>query len=81
MAKGSETAESDIDLLVISDKVRYPDVIGALEVAEVTLGRTINPTVLTPTKWRSRRSTPDSFTARIARGPRLFVVGSEDDIA
>lgn len=81
VAKGSETATSDIDLLVVSDTLQYPDVIGALQVTEITLGRTINPTVLKPAEWRSKRSRAGSFAARMAEAPRLFVIGSDEDIA
>jgi predicted nucleotidyltransferase len=80
-AKGTETAASDIDLLVISDVLQYPDVIGALQVVEVALGRAINPTVLKPADWRSRRSRAGSLATRIAEAPRLFVIGSDEDIA
>jgi predicted nucleotidyltransferase len=81
VAKGSETAASDIDLLLVSDTLQYPDVIGALQVVEVALGRAINPTVLKRAEWRSKRSRAGSFAARIAGAPRLFVIGSDEDIA
>jgi len=77
VAKGSERAASDIDLLV-SDKLAYSDVYAALVAAERTLGRTINPTVFTRAEWKTKRSRHDSFAARITTQPRLFVVGSDD---
>lgn len=80
LAKGDETAASDIDLLLISDTLQYPDVIGALQMAETTLGRTINPIVLKRAEWRSKRTRSGSFAARIAGAPRLFVIGSDNDI-
>ena len=79
IAKGSERAESDIDLLVVTDKLSYTDIYEALAAAERTLGRTINPTVFTRTEWKRKRSRHDSFAARIAAQPRLFVIGSDDD--
>jgi predicted nucleotidyltransferase len=81
IAKGSDTADSDIDLLVVSDDVGYPEVYAALQAAEVELGRSINPNVLTSRDWSERRAQSDSFAARIAAQPRLFVIGAEDDIA
>jgi hypothetical protein len=30
--------------------------------------------------WRARRSRRDSFVARIAAQPKLFVIGAEDDL-
>lgn len=80
VAKGSDKATSDIDVLVISDTVTYPDVYEAFQEAEAALGRTINPTVMTPAQWRAKRSRSESFAARVAAQRRLFVIGSDDDL-
>jgi predicted nucleotidyltransferase len=78
VAKGNERAGSDIDLLVVTNKLAYSDVYSALAAAEQTLGRTINPTVFTRAEWKAKRSRRDSFAARITAQPRLFVIGSDD---
>jgi predicted nucleotidyltransferase len=78
VAKASEGAASDIDLLVVSDKLAYSDVYSALAAAERTLARTINPTVFTRAEWKTKRTRRDSFAARITAQPRLFVIGSDD---
>ena len=80
VAKGRDRAGSDIDLLVISDKLRYPDLFQMLQQAETVLARPINPTVLTPAEWRARRARKDSFAHRIAAQPKVFVIGSDDDL-
>jgi predicted nucleotidyltransferase len=80
IAKGSDTADSDIDLLVVADDVGYPEVFSALQPVESKLGRSINPNVMTTRDWQERRRQKDSFVARIAAQPRLFVIGTEDDI-
>ena len=41
IAKGEETAASDIDLMVVSDGLTYADLFGALEAASAQLGRWI----------------------------------------
>lgn len=79
IAKGNDTATSDIDLLVVSDDVAYPEIYEVLRVAEAELGRSINPIVLTVREWRTRLAQTDSFAARIAEQARLFVIGAEDD--
>jgi predicted nucleotidyltransferase len=79
LAKGSEGAESDLDLLVVTDKLAYADVYSALAAAERTLGRTINPTVYTRAEWKEKRTRHDSFAARITSQRRLFVIGGDDD--
>ncbi len=78
VAKGTERAGSDIDLLVVTDHLAYADVFDALVPAEQTLGRTINPTVFTRAEWKRKRSKNDSFAARITAQRRLFVIGSDD---
>lgn len=81
MAKRTETARSDIDLMVITDALTYPDVYQAVQSVERALTRSVNPTVLTLAEWRAKRAQAGSFAARVAKGPRLFVMGSDDDLA
>jgi predicted nucleotidyltransferase len=80
VAKGTDRARSDIDLMVISDSLRYSDLFEALQEAEVVLGRTINPTVMTVAQWRAKRARADSFAARVAGQERVFVIGADDDL-
>jgi hypothetical protein len=65
---------------VVSDTLAYPDVYEALQAAEETLARPVNPTVLTSEDWRRKKVGPDSFVSRVATQPKLFVIGSEDDL-
>ena len=81
VAKRTDTAKSDIDLMIISETLTYPDVFQALQPAEQALGRPVNPNVMTGAEWRVKRERAGSFAARVAQQPRLFVIGSDDDIA
>ncbi|MGH8623554.1 MAG: nucleotidyltransferase domain-containing protein [Burkholderiales bacterium] len=81
VAKRTETAGSDIDLMVITDVLTYPDVFQAVQSAERLLARPVNPTVMTLVEWRTKRARGGSFAARVAQRPRLFVIGSDDDLA
>jgi len=81
IAKGTDSAASDIDLMVIADKLEYAALYAALQEAEVALARTVNPNLMSRAEWRRKRKEPDSFAARIAKQPHLFVLGSEDDLA
>jgi predicted nucleotidyltransferase len=78
VAKGNEHGASDLDLLIITDALAYADIYAALEAAERTLGRTINPTVFTRVEWKRKRAKKDSFVARITSQRRLFIIGSDD---
>jgi predicted nucleotidyltransferase len=71
IAKGSDRASSDLDLLVVSDELGYADLYPALEAAEGSLARKVNPTLLTRAEWRRRSNRRDSFAARIAEQPKL----------
>jgi predicted nucleotidyltransferase len=81
VAKASDTAGSDIDLMVISDTLGYPDIFEAVQKAEAVLARPVNPTVMTAKEWRTKRARKDSFSARISDQPKLFVIGSVNDLA
>ncbi|HVS32987.1 MAG TPA: nucleotidyltransferase domain-containing protein [Thermoanaerobaculia bacterium] len=77
VAKGNERPDSDIDLMIVSDQVTYPDAYEALQEAEGLLARAINPTVMTRAEWRRKRGGADSFARRVAAQPKLFVIGDE----
>jgi len=77
VAKGTEKAGSDLDLMVVSNELGYADVYEALQGAEEILGRTINPTVWTRAEWTRERRKNDSFAKRIASQSRIFVIGDE----
>ncbi|WP_245326629.1 nucleotidyltransferase domain-containing protein [Bradyrhizobium sacchari] len=77
VAKGSDTAASDIDLLVIGDDLDYSDLYTALQGAESKLHRKVNPLFLTREDWRRKVSRKDSFVQRISTQPKIFIVGSE----
>ncbi len=80
VAKGNERPESDLDLLIVSEKLTYPEAYEALQKVEHVIARTVNPTVMTPAEWRRKRTASDSFAKRIATQPKLFVIGDERGI-
>ena len=81
VAEGRDRADSDVDVLVVSDDVSYPDVYAALEGAEDSLGRRIEPTVVTLGEWNREKERGDSFIVRILASPKLQLIGSIDDLA
>ena len=80
VAKRSDTASSDIDLMVLSDNVSYADVFGALEPLHGKLGRTINPTVYSRKELQKRIRQDNAFVTRVMRQPKIWVLGGEDDL-
>lgn len=80
VAKASDTAASDIDLMIISDHLTYGEVFGVLEPAATQLGRRINPTVYTTAEFTTRIRKEAAFVTRVLAQPRVWVIGSEDDV-
>ena len=80
VAKGEDTATSDVDLLVASDTLAYPDLFAALEEPSTALGRTLNPTIHTPADLARHVAEGRSFATRVLRGPKIWLVGGEDDL-
>lgn len=80
VAKGTDTAASDIDLMLVSDALAYADVMAALHPLIEHLGREINPTLYTRAELRKRLAAGNSFVNRVLAQPRLWVIGSEHDL-
>ncbi|MFX8358730.1 nucleotidyltransferase domain-containing protein, partial [Acinetobacter baumannii] len=76
VAKGTDTAHSDIDVMVIGDDLNYSDLYTALQHAEDRVLRKINPTFLSTDEWRRRASRKGSFIQKIGARPMMFVLGS-----
>ena len=80
IARGEDTASSDIDLLVVSDSLAYADLMAVLADAEKSLGRPINPSIYTVEQISNRLELKNSFLTRLMEQPKLWVKGGEDDI-
>lgn len=81
VAKGTDNAASDIDLLVVGDGLDYSELYTALQDAEDRVGRKINPVFLTTNEWRRRSSQDGSFVKKLGAHPKLFVLGTKRDLA
>ena len=77
IAKKQDTATSDIDLFVISDKLSYADLVNQLLGTDVRLGRSINPTIYTEEDVRQRVLDGNAFLTRILEQPKIWIIGSE----
>jgi len=80
VADGTDHAESDIDLMVIGDDLNYAELYSALQDVEDRVRRKVNPVFLAVDEWRRRSSRSDSFLKKLGAQPKLFIVGSEDDL-
>ena len=75
MAKNTDTAKSDIDVMLVGEKLTLAKVLKSLLPLEPQLGRKINPTLYTPTEFKRRRAERDSFVNRVLAQPVLPVIG------
>jgi predicted nucleotidyltransferase len=80
VAKGTDTARSDIDLMVIGDGLNYSDLYTAAQQAEAQLRRKINPMFLSPKDWQRKASNIGSVVNKISISPKIFIIGSEKEL-
>jgi predicted nucleotidyltransferase len=80
VAKGRDTARSDIDLMVIGDDLSYSDLYTALQDAEQVVKRPVKPNFLSTEDWRRRLSQKNSLITKIKAEPKIFIIGSENDL-
>jgi predicted nucleotidyltransferase len=81
VAEQADTADSDIDLMVIGDDLNLSDLYAAAQRAENKLRRKVNPLFLSPKDWQRKASDRGSVLNKISSSPKIFVIGSEKDLA
>ena len=75
VAKGTDTAKSDIDVMLVGKNLFLSKVLELLVPLEAQLGRKINPTLLTPAEFKRRKAERDSFVNRVLAQPTLPLIG------
>jgi predicted nucleotidyltransferase len=80
VAKGADTADSDIDLMVIGDDLNYSDLYTAAQSVESKLRRKVHPLFLSLKDWHRKTSDKGSVFNKIIRAPKIFIIGSEKDL-
>jgi predicted nucleotidyltransferase len=80
VAGGSERPGSDVDLMVLGS-ASFADLARALAPAHEVLGREVNPTLMAPREFARRLAARDGFARSVVQGPRVWLVGDEDDFA
>ena len=77
VAKKSDTAASDIDVMLVGKNLLLGKVLELLMPLEAQLGRKINPTCFTPAEFKRRRAQPDSFVNRVLAQPILPLMADD----
>lgn len=81
IAKGEDNASSDIDLLVVSDTLTFPELFKALDAAGRQLGREVNPSLYSRAELATLRRKKSSFIERVMHQPRIWIQGDEDALS
>jgi predicted nucleotidyltransferase len=80
VARQQDTAQSDVDVMIVSSTLGYGEVFGALESATVSLGRKVNPTLYTPADWAKRMDNDNAFVSRVWQQPKIWLIGNEEQL-
>lgn len=81
IAKRSDHASSDIDLMIVSDTLGYAEVMAVLHPLIERLGREINPTIYPLQELHARLHAGNAFVARVIEQPQLWLIGDKDVLA
>ena len=76
IAKRTDHADSDIDVMVVTDELGTGDLLPAILQLEQRLGRKISPTLYTTADFARRRADPSSFVSKVISQPTLLLIGS-----
>jgi predicted nucleotidyltransferase len=74
VARQTDTAQSDVDVMLVGNDLLLGEVLELLLPAEVQLGRKINPNCYTIEAFERRRLEPDSFINRVLSQPVLPLI-------
>ena len=78
-ARGQETAESDMDLLMVGD-LALRDASAVLGPVARELGREFNPTVYPPDEFRAKAKEGHQFIADLLKSEKIYLIGDEHDL-
>jgi len=79
VARGTEKADSDVDVIVVGD-IPFSDVVSALSHAQDTIGREINPTVYPPGEFRAKLLKKNHFIKTILAGEKIYLIGDDHEL-
>ena len=74
VAQGNERPGSDVDVMIVG-AAPFEAVVEAMSRTRERLRRDINPVVMSEASFRAKLRRGDRFVSRIAREPKIFLVG------
>ncbi len=61
--------------MLISDEISYGELFTSLEGVSETLGRPVNPTILSKDEFHQRVANKESFLTSIMEQPKIWIIG------
>jgi predicted nucleotidyltransferase len=80
VARGEETANSDVDVLILGD-IGFAEVVEILYPAQAEVQREINPVVYKADDFRAKLAANNTWAREVVEKPKLFLIGNADDFA
>lgn len=78
IAKGTDTAKSDVDLMIIGNELAYADIMTLLIPVEKELQRPINPSIYSMQEFNQKLSKQSSFISRVMQQEKINIIGDVD---
>ena len=78
IAKAEDTAESDVDLLIVSSELAYAEIMELLLEAEHSLGWPVNPMLYSLDELEARLRQDNAFVSRVLEQPKIWIKEDED---
>lgn len=80
VAAGREGPRSDVDVMILG-RAGFAAVVKALAPTQESLRREVNATVMKPADFARKRSAGDGFVVGVIRESKIWLMGSEHDLA
>jgi len=77
-ARGTAVAGSDIDVLIVG-AVDLGAVIDLLHPVQISVGREINPRIVSPREWDTKRKAHSAFVTEVRANPKIVLIGDKDE--
>jgi uncharacterized protein len=78
-AKGTETAGSDVDVIVVGN-VPFSEIVVRLSTAQDRIGREVNPSVYPVEEFVSKLAGGNHFLSAVIHEPKIFLIGDQNDL-
>ena len=80
VAKLAQRNGSDMDVMVVGGPT-FGEIVSALGSAQEKLAREVNPTVYSPSEFRSKLKAGHNFLTEVTRCEKVFLIGDEHEFA